>query len=61
MKKVALCAIAGSFLVLVTAANAQSAYDGSWNLVFVTRSVHAMQPTISRSISRTGSHASQPR
>src|ERR1700686_4787967 len=39
MKKVALlCAIAGSFLVLATAANAYSAYDGSWNLVFVTRS-----------------------
>jgi len=38
MKKVALCAIACSFLVLATAANARSAYDGSWNLVFVTRS-----------------------
>ena len=39
MKKVALlCAIAGSFLVLATGANAYSAYDGSWNLVFVTRS-----------------------
>ena len=39
MKKVALlCAIAGSFLVLAPAANAYSAYDGSWNLVFVTRS-----------------------
>ena len=38
MKKVALCAIASSFLVLATAANARSAYDGSWNLVFVTRS-----------------------
>jgi hypothetical protein len=29
MKKVALCAIASSFLVLATAANAHSAYDGS--------------------------------
>ena len=38
MKKVVLCAIASSFLVLATAANARSAYDGSWNLVFVTRS-----------------------
>jgi hypothetical protein len=39
MKKVAvLCAIASSFLVFATAANARSAYDGSWNLVFVTRS-----------------------
>ena len=38
MKKAALCAIASSFLVLATAANAHSAYDGSWNLVFVTRS-----------------------
>jgi hypothetical protein len=38
MKKVALCIIAGAFLVLATAANARSPYDGSWNLVFVTRS-----------------------
>ena len=38
MKKVALCAIATSFLALATPANAHSAYDGSWNLVFVTRS-----------------------
>ena len=38
MKKVALCAIVGSFLVLASAANARSPYDGSWNLVFVTRS-----------------------
>ena len=38
MKKIALCAIVSSFLVLATAANAHSAYDGSWNLVFVTRS-----------------------
>src|SRR5712675_1584455 len=38
MKKIALCAIVSSFLVLATAANARSAYDGSWNLVFVTRS-----------------------
>jgi hypothetical protein len=45
MKKVALlCAIASSFLVLATAANARSAYDGSWNLVFVTRS-GACDPT----------------
>jgi hypothetical protein len=38
MKKIAFCAIVSSFLVLATAANARSAYDGSWNLVFVTRS-----------------------
>src|SRR6267142_6673126 len=38
MKKIAFCAIASSLLVLATAANARSAYDGSWNLVFVTRS-----------------------
>ena len=38
MKKIAFCAIASSFLVLATAANARSAYDGTWNLVFVTRS-----------------------
>jgi len=44
MKKVALCAIATFFLVLATAANAGSAYDGSWNLVFVTRS-DACDPT----------------
>jgi hypothetical protein len=38
MKKIIFCAIVSSFLVLATAANAHSAYDGSWNLVFVTRS-----------------------
>ena len=38
MKKFALCTIAGSFLVLATAASARSAYDGSWSIVFVTRS-----------------------
>ena len=38
MKKIIFCAIVSSFLVLATAANARSAYDGSWNLVFVTRS-----------------------
>ena len=38
MKKLALCTIASSFLVLATAASARSAYDGSWNLAFITRS-----------------------
>ena len=38
MKKFGLCIIASSFLALATAASAGSTYDGSWNLVFVTRS-----------------------
>ena len=38
MKKVAVCAIASSFLVFAPAAAAHSPYDGSWNLAFVTRS-----------------------
>ena len=44
MKKFALCAIGISFLVLATAASARSVYDGTWSLVFVTRS-GACDPT----------------
>ena len=38
MKKVVLCTIASFFLVLAMTAGAHAAYDGSWNLVFVTQS-----------------------
>ena len=37
MKKLSLCAaVIICFVALVPAANARSAYDGSWDLVFVT-------------------------
>ena len=38
MKKLSLCATAITcFVALAPAANARSAYDGSWDLVFVTQ------------------------
>ena len=38
MRKVSLCATAAiCFVALACSAHARSAYDGSWNLVFVTQ------------------------
>ena len=38
MKRLSLCAmLAGCFVALASAANARSAYDGSWDLVFLTQ------------------------
>src|SRR5271156_5344504 len=37
MKTFAIFIVASSFLALAPAASARSIYDGSWNLVFVTR------------------------
>jgi len=55
MKKVALCAIASSFLVLATAAK-RTRHTTALGILCSSRDpVHAMQPTILRSISPTGS------
>jgi len=37
MKTLSLCAVAIGFLALASAAQSRSAYDGSWDLVFVTQ------------------------
>jgi hypothetical protein len=38
MKKLSLCAVATTcFVALASSAHARSAYDGSWDLVFVTQ------------------------
>jgi hypothetical protein len=60
MKKLSLCAAAIICLVaLAPAANARSAYDGSWDLVFVTQR-GACDPTYNFTVNITNGVVSHP-
>ena len=61
MKKLLFCATIAGSLALTSIAQARSAYDGSWDLVFVTQR-GACDPTYnSRQHHRRRCHASKPR
>jgi hypothetical protein len=60
MKKLSLCAAAIiCFFTLAPAANARSAYDGSWDLVFVTQQ-GACDPTYNFTVNITNGVVSHP-
>jgi hypothetical protein len=60
MKKLSLCATAMTcFVALAPAANARSAYDGSWDLVFVTQR-GACDPTYNFTVNITNGDVTHP-
>jgi hypothetical protein len=60
MKKLSLCATAiVCFFALASGANARSAYDGSWDLVFVTQR-GACDPTYNFTINITDGFVTNP-
>ena len=60
MKKILLCATAiGCFVTLASTAHARSAYDGSWDLLFVTQR-GACDPTYNFTVNVTNGVVTHP-
>jgi hypothetical protein len=59
MKKLLLCATIAGCLAVTSVAQARSAYDGSWDLVFVTQR-GACDPTYSFSVNITNGVVTHP-